>query len=380
MCLYKRYQFHCEHEPLQLVYGVCGEFKRQTDGRSSAYSTYRCPFSMFTSPIINAQIPCWQCHSNYMKATGQDPWARAYSSIIIFLGEDDVILDDLLPEHQLYYDLLKISPKAKPLEIEDTATSQVVEGSDPDPSDPSEEVSDEDASSFCETGSSIVSFSNWTLSASLGSSEESSHTNRAIRKPRVSPSLSQSFIGVDTDTQVSVKPSLPSATNHDVLQHISPVASLKAIPSYRRQLLKKLKKRLRAANISHPTLRSLVTVQNVGPETTTEMAASLHQTRSHNSSIDTYHTAPCTRSAAIKFSKSKACKKKSYSTPDLITVHRLSAEHDGTTDRKRRSAMAMENTYAVEDTNPETKELAPVDMNIVNNVRADYFLDERKYS
>lgn len=108
MCRYKQYLFNCYHE-LQLVSGVCRQFKTHTDGRSLSYSTYRCRYASFPSPIILAQIPCWKCHASYMKSTNQEPWAQAYSSIIILLGEDDLVLDDLLPEHQEYYAMIQSS-------------------------------------------------------------------------------------------------------------------------------------------------------------------------------------------------------------------------------------------------------------------------------
>lgn len=44
-----------------------------------------------------------------MKSTNREPWAQAYSSIIILLGEDDLVLDDLLPEHQEYYAMIQSS-------------------------------------------------------------------------------------------------------------------------------------------------------------------------------------------------------------------------------------------------------------------------------
>lgn len=44
-----------------------------------------------------------------MKSINREPWAQAYSSIIILLGEDDLVLDDLLPEHQEYYAMIQSS-------------------------------------------------------------------------------------------------------------------------------------------------------------------------------------------------------------------------------------------------------------------------------
>lgn len=45
-----------------------------------------------------------------MKSTNCEPCPQAFSAIIILLGEDDLVLDDLLPEHQEYYAMVQSSP------------------------------------------------------------------------------------------------------------------------------------------------------------------------------------------------------------------------------------------------------------------------------
>lgn len=101
MCNYRLYRFGCPHGSLYTLTQDCTDLVVQPAG-VLIEPEFFCPFSSIPEPAVDADIPCWRCHSS---APEQGVDLEAYQAVIGALARDD--RGSLSIEHQSYHARLR---------------------------------------------------------------------------------------------------------------------------------------------------------------------------------------------------------------------------------------------------------------------------------